>query len=170
MNYSTNLKTLILLLLAYTLLACNKDKAVSKNSQPEYVQEIDTFIREAHEEGIFSGNILVAKNDTIVYQESFGYTNASEKTKLSSASIFNIGSIAKEFNAVSIMILVEQGKLSLDDYISKFELGLPEWSEKIKIRHLLNYAGGFPMPKDADFSNDDNALKSLKGIDNLLCK
>ena len=166
MKYLKNLRTLIVLFTS-TLLTCNNTEN-SKKSQPEYVQEIDAFIRQVHDEGLFNGNILITKKDTIIYQESFGYSNASEKTKLSSASIFNIGSIAKEFNAVSIMLLVEQGKLSLDDYISKFELGLPEWSEKIKIRHLLNYAGGFPMPKDADFSNDDNALKSLKGIDSLL--
>ena len=165
MKYLKKFKLLIILFTS-TLFTCNNTEN-SKNSQLEYVQEIDAFIRQTHDEGLFNGNILVAKKDSIIYQESFGYTNASEKTKLSSASIFNIGSIAKEFNAVSIMILVEQGKLSLDDNISKFDLGFPEWSKKVTIRHLLNYVGGFSMPLE-DVSSDKIALNNLKNLDKLL--
>ncbi len=167
MKLLNQFNVLTILLLTFVFHSCKEKQDVEKQ-KPEYIKEIDAFIREAHKEGIFNGNILVAKKDTIIYQESFGFTNASKNTKLSSASIFNIGSIAKEFNAVSIMLLVERGKLSLDDYISKFELGLPKWSKKIKIRHLLNYAGGFAMPKDVDFSSDETAFNSLKKIDSLL--
>lgn len=167
MNLLNSLKSFVLCIFITAFLSCN-NKGKIQNEQPEYINEIDTFIRQAYDEGLFSGNILVVKKDTIVYQGSFGYTNASEETELNNASIFNIGSIAKEFNAASIMLLVEQGKLSLDDYISKFELGLPEWSEKIKIRHLLNYAGGFAMPKDADFANDKIAFETLRNISSLL--
>ena len=57
---------------------------------------------------------------------------------------FNFGSIVKQFNAVAIMMLVERGQLNLDDPISKYNLDLPKWSEKVTTRHLINYASGIP--------------------------
>jgi CubicO group peptidase (beta-lactamase class C family) len=60
----------------------------------------------SYERGLFNGNVLVAKNNKIIFQKSFGFTDETKQTLLNKRSIFNIGSIAKEFNAVSIMILV----------------------------------------------------------------
>lgn len=149
------------------LIASCNSKSDEKSNQSKYLQDLDSLTSTAYERDLFNGNILIAKNDTIVYQKSFGYTNASEQDKLYEESIFNTGSIAKEFNGVSIMLLVEQGKLSLDDHVSKFELGLPSWSKKVTIRHLLNYAGGFPM-RELELKNDEIAFKNLRSIDNLL--
>ncbi|MDY8135093.1 serine hydrolase [Aquimarina sp. 2201CG5-10] len=138
-----------------------------KQNTPEYVSKIDTLITKSFERDLFNGNILISKNDIIVYQKSFGYIDGSQQTKLDTKSIFNIGSIAKEFNGVSIMILAERGLLSLDDSISKYDLGLPKWAEKVTIRHLLNYSGGLPAI-DLEVKNDRDAIKNLKSLDSLL--
>jgi len=121
----------------------------------------------SYERGLFNGNVLVVKNNSIVYQKSFGFTDETKKTALSNQSIFNSGSIAKEFNAVSIMILVERGILNLDDNISKFNLGLPKWSEKVTIRQLINYASGIPSIEPLMPKNDEEAWKILKKVDSL---
>ncbi len=98
----------------------------------------------SYERGLFNGNVLVAKKGKIIYQKSFGFTDETKKTPLTKNSILNFGSIAKEFNAVAIMMLVERGKLNLDESISKYNLDLPKWSEKVTTRHLINYASGIP--------------------------
>lgn len=123
----------------------------------------------SYERGLFNGNILIAKNNKIIYQKSFGFTDETKQTKLNSKSIFNIGSIAKEFNAVSIMILVERGLLNLDDPISKFNLGLPKWAEKVTIRHLINYASGIPKIESGMTPvSDADAWEILRSSDSLL--
>lgn len=134
-----------------------------------YASKIDSLMTKSYERGLFNGNILVVKNNKTVYQKSFGFTDETQQTALTDKSIFNPGSIAKEFNAVSIMILVERGLLSLDDPISKFNFGLPKWSEKVTIRHLINYASGMPrIESGLTIINDEDAWRILRSNDNLL--
>ncbi|WP_411812502.1 serine hydrolase [Chryseobacterium scophthalmum] len=127
-------------------------------------------MKKSYERGLFNGNVLIAKNNKIIYQKSFGFNDETKQTKLNDKSIFNIGSIAKEFNAVAIMILVERGLLNLDDPISKYNLGLPKWSEKVTTRHLINYASGIPKIENKLIvpKNDEEAWKILRNSDTLL--
>ncbi|MDO1498891.1 serine hydrolase domain-containing protein [Winogradskyella maritima] len=86
---------------------------------------------------------------------------------------FNIGSIYKEFPAVSIMQLQEKNLINLDDKISKYILELPNWSEEISVQNLLQYSSGLPtIGWDIYFSkginvNDNDILEELKSIKNL---
>ncbi len=135
-----------------------------------YVNQIDSVMAKSYERGLFNGNVLVAKNGKIIYQKSFGFTDETKQILLNNKSIFNPGSIAKEFNAVSIMILVERGLLNLDDPISKFNLGLPKWSEKVTTRHLINYASGIPRIENGLIvpKNDEEAWNILRNNDTIL--
>lgn len=139
-------------------------------TKTELISQIDSLIAKSYERGIFNGNVLVAKKGKVIYQKSFGFTDETKQTLLSKKSIFNSGSIAKEFNAVAIMILVERGLLNLDDPISKFYLGLPKWEEKVTIRHLINYASGIPRIENKLIipKNDEEAWKILRSNDTLL--
>lgn len=130
--------------------------------------KINSVMAKSYERGLFNGNILIAKNHKIIYKKSFGFTDETKRTALNDKSIFNIGSIAKEFNAVAIMILVERGLLHLDDPISKFNLGLPKWSEKVTVRHLINYASGIPLIDPIAPKNDEEAWNILRNNDSLL--
>jgi CubicO group peptidase (beta-lactamase class C family) len=129
--------------------------------------QVDSLLIEAFNQGSFNGNAVVVKNNEIIYSASFGYTDASKKAKLSLAVRFNIGSIYKEFSAVALMILVEEGKLSLDNSISKYIPSLPEWSRKIKIKHLLQYTSGLPNLNWDTIKSDADILNDLKNIDSL---
>lgn len=146
-------------------------KKLHQNSteQKSEINQIDSLMAKSYERGLFNGNVLISKNNKIIYQKSFGFTDETKQTKLNNKSIFNIGSIAKEFNAVAIMILVERSLLNLDDPISKFNLGLPKWAEKVTIRHLINYASGIPkIESGLNPVSDADAWKILRSSDNLL--
>lgn len=134
------------------------------------IQKIEDLMIKSYERGLFNGNILVAKKGKIIYQKSFGFTDETKKTPLTKNSIFSFGSIAKQFNAVAIMMLVERGQLKLDDPISKYNLDLPKWSEKVTIRHLINYASGIPRLENKMIvpKNDEEAWNILKKTDTLL--
>lgn len=104
------------------------------------VQRIDALLNRLHQEEAFSGNVLIAEKGKIIYAKSFGYANAETKTPLTQETIFLIGSVAKTFTATAILKLKEQGKLNLDDRLTKY---LPELSYKnVTLRHLLTHTSG----------------------------
>jgi len=166
------LHLIITLLLSISTFAQTVNDLNNRNKSEKesvYANQIDSLMAKSYERGLFNGNVLISKNNKIIYQKSFGFTDETRQTKLNNKSIFNIGSIAKEFNAVAIMILVERGLLNLDDPISKFNLGLPKWSEKVTIRHLINYASGIPkIESGLNPVSDADAWKILRSSDNLL--
>ncbi|SNR14696.1 serine hydrolase domain-containing protein [Tenacibaculum jejuense] len=162
------IKHTFILVLFLSFLGCNQVKKQKEQPFQKYHQTIDSLMQVSADRGIFNGNILVTKNDSIVYQKSFGYTDGSQKNKLTEKSIFSPGSIAKEFVAVSIMMLVEQGNLNLEDKISRFNLGLPEWSEKVTVKHLLSFTSGIPQINYETIKNESDILKDLQQLENLL--
>ncbi|MGV0926410.1 MULTISPECIES: serine hydrolase [unclassified Empedobacter] len=110
------------------------------------------------------------KKEKLSIKNPFGFIDEMKKKSLTKNSIFNFGSIAKEFNAVAILMLVERGQLKLDDPISKYNLDLPKWSEKVTTRHLINYASGIPRIENGLIvpKNDEEAWKILRKTDTLL--
>jgi len=129
--------------------------------------KIDSFIRQVNHLGLFSGNIEVIDHHKVIYKKSIGFTDASKQIKLTDRYRFHIGSIAKEFPAVGIMMLKEQGKLSLDDKVAKYITDLPVWANQISIKHLLQYTSGLPDLKWKTVNGDASNWADLKKLDTL---
>ena len=91
----------------------------------------------------FIGNVLISKNDKIIYKKSFGYADIDKLKKNTKKSIFSIASVTKPLTAVGIMTLVDRDKLSLETPICTFFPNfIPDFSNKITVRHLLNHSSG----------------------------
>jgi CubicO group peptidase (beta-lactamase class C family) len=150
------LRCLILLLLIFS----TQTKAFSQNK----TDQIDRLMTEAHALKLFNGNVLVMHSGKLVYQGSFGAAEANAKVKLTKDYRFNIGSIAKEFNAVAIMMLKEQKKLSLEDAVSKYLPELPAWADKITVRNLLQYTSGVPNSNWKETKGDLDNLNNLRKV------
>lgn len=103
---------------------------------------VDLVTRHA-ELDMFSGSVLVAKNGEVIYEGSFGEANKDHHVLNRLDTRFNIGSIGKTFTAVSIMQLVEAGKLQLTDPLGKFlqDFPFPE-KDTITIHHMLTHSSG----------------------------
>ncbi len=136
-------------------------------AQSGRIEKIDQLMNEANRGGVFNGNVLIAEKGKIVYQQSFGFANGAKTARLDADYRFNIGSIAKEFNAVGIMILKERGKLNLDDKVSKFLPELPAWAEKITVKNLLQYASGLPDINWKNVKGDADVLRDLRAAEKL---
>lgn len=97
---------------------------------------------------------MVAKNGKTIYQKAFGKANLELALNLSPESVFQLGSMTKQFTAIAILILEEQGKLNTKDPISKY---LPDYpsGDKITIHHLLTHTSGI---------KDFTKMKALSGI------
>jgi CubicO group peptidase (beta-lactamase class C family) len=89
----------------------------------------------------FSGVVLVAEYGKQRYYKAFGYRNFPDKIKLKRDDLFELASISKTFTSMAILLLEKEGKLSVDDSVSRY-LSVPY--PGITIRHLLNHTSGLP--------------------------
>ena len=85
--------------------------------------------------------VLVARGDHVLYQGARGAASIELATPLSPGQVFRLGSITKQFAAAAVLKLAEDGKLSLDDPLSKFVPGYPG-GDKVSVRMLLNHTSG----------------------------
>lgn len=85
---------------------------------------------------------LVAKDGQVIYTRAFGMANLELNVPMQPDMVFRIGSITKQFTAVAILQLMEQGKLSLQDDITKFIPDYPTQAYTITIEHLLTHTSG----------------------------
>nr|NQU90803.1 serine hydrolase [Bacteroidota bacterium] len=128
------------LILSLTLLLASQ---ACQHDIDDKTKRIDELISFCHETDMFNGAVLVARNGEVIYKNALGYADLETRTELTTNSIFNIGSVTKQFTAMALMILKEKGKLSLDDQFSKYFPGFPN-AEKFTIRNLLNHTAGIP--------------------------
>lgn len=92
----------------------------------------------------FSGSVLVAKGDQVLFAKGYGLANVEHDVPNTPKTKFRLGSITKQFTAMAILILQEQGKLSVDDLISKHVDGCPDAWKDVTIHHLLTHTSGIP--------------------------
>jgi CubicO group peptidase (beta-lactamase class C family) len=84
----------------------------------------------------------VAQDGKVLYARGYGMSNLEYSVPITPATIFEAGSVSKQFTTGAIQILARQGKLSLDDDIRKFLPEVPNFGPKITIRHLLSHTSG----------------------------
>jgi CubicO group peptidase (beta-lactamase class C family) len=106
--------------------------------------EIDKRLQRLDDEDLFSGVVLVARRDEVLYHKAFNRADASTKTLNRLDTRFNLGSMDKMFTGVAVGQLVEQGKLSLDDTAAKLlpDFPNPHLLDKVTVRHLLTHSSG----------------------------
>jgi CubicO group peptidase (beta-lactamase class C family) len=132
-------------LLLLFLLSCSMEAQEIKKVSPELKQmtaEFDRLLSEQFKPGETGCAALVAKNGQIIYKKAFGMANLELNVPMQPEMVFRIGSITKQFTAVSILQLMEQGKLSLQDDIKKFIPDYPTQAYNITIEHLLTHTSG----------------------------
>ncbi len=128
--------------------ACNQ-KAIAEEAReflPEesaiMAEQIDSLMRGYDYYKRFSGTVLVAHKNQVLYAKSFGYADAENEEFNENTSVYGIGSLTKQFTAAAILKLVEEQKISLSDNLSGFFPGLGEAAEKVTIHHLLSMSSG----------------------------
>jgi len=116
-------------------------------------ERMSTYVRSYADGGLFSGVVLVSKGNAVVYQQAFGLADRALNVPNTVESKFHIASLSKPITAVGVLRLVEQGKLSLDDHLSKFVADFPG-GDKITIGELLtHYSGLADASADPDYNN-----------------
>jgi CubicO group peptidase (beta-lactamase class C family) len=86
--------------------------------------------------------LAVIKEGKVIYERGYGCANLEYGTLITPSSVFNIASASKQFTAMCVLLLVQQGKLSLDDDIRKHLSEVPDFGKVITIRHLVHHTSG----------------------------
>lgn len=86
--------------------------------------------------------ISVAVNDEVIFKKGYGYANLEYDIPITPSTIFNLASVSKQFTAFSILLLEQEGKLSLNDDVHKYIPELPDFGTEIRIEHLIHHTSG----------------------------
>ena len=114
--------------------------------KPNIGTELDNYFTQVFPSDAPGGAVLVMTNDSIVFSRGYGLADTKTREPITTKTLFNLGSISKTFVANGILLLAEQGKLSLEDSLLKY---FPEFrdrsiAQKIRIKHLLTHTSGLP--------------------------
>jgi CubicO group peptidase (beta-lactamase class C family) len=142
--------------------------AGKKLSEKEIAEQLDAHLKKLVGADVFSGAVLLARGDRVLFEKAFGEANKDFKAPNNLNTKFNLGSMNKMFTAVAVAQLVEAGKLSFDDSLSKFMPDFPdkEAAEKIKIKHLLTHTSGLGSYFNRNFI--ESSRERFRSVDDFL--
>lgn len=119
------------------LICINFTSAQSVQSQ------IDTIFNKSYPANSPGAIVLIAIGDTVIYRKSFGMANLELNVPMKPENVLRLASITKQFTSVSILLLMEQGKLNVHDPLSKYIADYPRGNE-ITLHNLLDHTSGIP--------------------------
>lgn len=141
MHRSSPLRIRITLLIILTLAAV--PLTAQSQLSPDLITQIDKIATDAlASSGVPSASVAVVENGQIAFVKAYGNARIDPQTAARTDMRYSIGSISKQFTAAAILLLQEQGKLSLDDKVAKFLPKLTRANE-VSIRQLLSHTSGY---------------------------
>jgi CubicO group peptidase (beta-lactamase class C family) len=135
---------LLLSVLCFAFVSCSQQQ----------VPEIDTLVSAYAKLHKFNGSVLVAKNGSILLHKGYGYRNAAAKILNDEQTIFQLGSITKQFTSAIILLLQKEKKLSVQDKLSKYFPSYPK-GDSVTIENLLLHTSGI-----YNYTDDQNFMSN----------
>lgn len=108
----------------------------------DYAQKADQYVQQEFDAGRFAGSVIVAKSNRIVFMKGYGLANREHNIANSPKTKFRLASLTKQFTAMCILHLQDQGKLNIEDTICKYVPDCPNNWHGIKIEHLMGHSSG----------------------------
>ena len=155
MNLSCRFAAFISVAVAMTVWA-----SASAGSDAALSPRVDAAVRnQMRVQKIPGVSVAVVRDGKIVKATGYGVANVELSAPARPETIFEAGSITKQFTASAVMLLVEEGKVGLDDTIAKYFPNVPQTWKKITVRHLLTHTSGIP-----DYTGDTEQNLYNKGV------
>ncbi len=145
------LKAYVVGVLALVVLASPAAQAATKQ------QQLDQLFTKYHQVNQFNGTVLVAGEKGVIHKKGYGFANFEWGVRHTTDTKFRLASITKQFTAAVILQLVAEGKLGLDDTLTKL---LPDYrkdtGDRVTLTHLLNHTSGIPSYTNRKFFENDS--------------
>ncbi|HEX4960060.1 MAG TPA: serine hydrolase domain-containing protein [Thermoanaerobaculia bacterium] len=168
MRSRTSRLVLCLLLLAASALS---GRPASAADSTDLAKSVDAVFADYAKPGSPGCSLAVIREGGIVYEKGYGLANVEHSVPIDPRqTVFDIGSTSKQFTAASILLLAQDGKLSLDDDVHKFLPELPDYGTPVTLRHLLHHTSGMRDYINVmgmgginveDWTTDDDALAAI---------
>lgn len=166
---------LLHLLPALPLLACG---ALSHAGGPAPIERRYDQVMAAWNRPAAPGCALgVTRHGRLVHARGYGFADLEQATRNTPRTVFDIGSVSKQFTAMSIVLLAQDGRLALDDDVHRFIPELPDYAAPVSLRQMLHHLSGLPSYTDlfdlagvseASLTTDDDALRLIARQKTLL--
>lgn len=134
---------------------------VSANAVPENLsEEIEALLDKSYPDNGPGVAVVVTEHGKVIHSSGQGLADLETNAPMKAITVFRIGSITKQFTAATLLQLVQEGKLALDDPLSKFIPDYPTAAAKVTVRHLLNHTSGIQSYTDiAEIMTEDSTAK-----------
>jgi CubicO group peptidase (beta-lactamase class C family) len=176
-------------LLAIVLVAggCSKpvatppSSATSSNPTPDKITALRADSQKVLDGAVKDGapgcSAAVGSAGNVVWAGVRGLAEIATGEEITTETVFDVGSVSKQFTATAALLLVQDGKLSLDDPLSKYVPGLPGWAATVSVAQLMHQTSGIPDYPDlfiahgiqvTDRTTEDQAVQTLAAVPQLL--
>lgn len=130
--------------------------------QRNWTPEFEKLMSEAVEKDLFSGNVLVVQDGKILYQKAVGKADFEKNEATTADTRYEIASLTKLLTKITVLQLVEQKKIALNDPLNKYLDGFSAKGDKITVQHLLDHQAGFGQYYEVEgFEAESNSIKTI---------
>lgn len=164
--------SVIIVILTMFLMGCGKSKKIDLPKNEEFVTDVvlDSFFKTLYENGMFNGAVAVKKKGELILKKGYGTANFDMNTPFLSQTAMEIASVSKQFTALAILLLEQEGKLHLEDTLQNF-FGDDFPYLNVSVQHLISHTSGLPDYEDYFQKNwDTTKIAYNKNIVNYLKK
>lgn len=159
------MRSIFLFLFSFFFIAA----AFAQISSPNLHQQVDSLVNsEMQKQNIPGLSLVITRDGKIDYIKGYGYSNLEHQVMVKPETIFQSGSVGKQFTAFAVMLLVEEGKIKLNDPLSVYFKDAPSSWTKITVKNLLNHTSGMgDYPEHFDYRADyteDSFYQIIKGL------
>lgn len=116
--------------------------AVSLFAQEDRARRVDEIFREWNKPGVPGAAVAVVQGGKVVYEKGYGVANLEYDIAVTPRTVYHVASVSKQFTAMALVLLEQDGRLSLEDDVHKVLPELPDYGHKITIRNLLQHTSG----------------------------
>jgi CubicO group peptidase (beta-lactamase class C family) len=144
MRYSISI-ALIGVVVGAMLFACAPIQTPTATPIPQgVISSIDAYLDDLAKEGAFSGSVLIAQGDNVLLGAGYGMADIENNVPNTLQTRFHIGSVTKQFTAMAVLILKNQGKIVLEEQVCGYIPDCPDGWKEIIIHQLLTHSSGLP--------------------------
>jgi CubicO group peptidase (beta-lactamase class C family) len=136
------------------LLSVGSSLSQTRISDQELPSKANQYMDNLAKLDYFSGAVLIARDGRVLLSRGYGMADLDHDVPNAPTTKFRIGSVTKQFTAMAVMLLQEQGRLSVHDPVCKYVPACPAEWQRITIHHLLSHTSG--IPSFTDFPDNDD--------------
>lgn len=147
--------------------------SINAQSKKQMAKAIDSIMTKYNSPTEPGASVLVIQKNKIIFKKGYGIRNIETAEPIETNTNFRLASVTKQFTAMSILLLEKRRKLSLDDSLTKYFTGFPEYGKGIRIKDLLTHSSGLLDYEDLMPSNqtiqlhDTNCMQLMYMTDSL---